>query len=69
MVPQFRPQAALHMLSKLLNLEHLSPLLPSNETLTKVCTMGFNDIMGEWTEKAKKCPYVCDCCAKATVTA
>lgn len=63
MVPQFRPQAALHMLSKLVKFEHLSPLLPSNDTLTSVCTMGFNDMMGKWTEKAKKCPFVCNCCA------
>ena len=64
MVPQFRPQAALHMLSKLLKLEHLSPLLPSNATLTSVCTLGFHEMMKKWTEKAKQCPYVCDCCAE-----
>lgn len=62
MVPQFRPQAALHMLTKLVNLNELSPLLPSNNTLTSVCTMGFQTMMKNWTERAKRCPYVCDCC-------
>jgi cathepsin A (carboxypeptidase C) len=62
MVPQFRPQAALHMLSKLIKLRPLSPLLPTNQTLTDSCEMGFRKMMSNWTEKAKKCPYVCDCC-------
>jgi cathepsin A (carboxypeptidase C) len=64
MVPQFRPQAALHMISKLVKFESLSPLLPSNETLMNICTMGFNELMEKWTEKAKSCPYVCNCCGK-----
>mmetsp|Transcript_23257 Transcript_23257/g.35210 ORF Transcript_23257/g.35210 Transcript_23257/m.35210 type:complete len:544 (-) Transcript_23257:9-1640(-) len=62
MVPQFRPQAALHMLSKLLKLEPLSPLLPSNKTLMNVCDFAFSKIMKNWTETAKDCPYVCNCC-------
>jgi serine carboxypeptidase-like clade I len=67
MVPQFRPQAALHMISKFVKMEHLAPLLPSNDTLTSICTMGFNGMMKNWTEKAKKCPYVCDCCEEEDV--
>jgi hypothetical protein len=35
-VPAFRPQAALHFLQKLVNLDPLSPLLPSNATLLAV---------------------------------
>ena len=68
MVPQFRPQAALHMLSKLLADEPLSPLLPTNETLTNTCQMSFNHMMANWTEHAKSCPYVCDCCSDGKVT-
>jgi len=59
MVPQFRPQAALHMLSKLLQEQPLSPLLPTNATLEHVCSMEFSDMMNNWTETAKNCPYIC----------
>jgi cathepsin A (carboxypeptidase C) len=58
MVPQFRPQAALHMIQKLVSYQDLSPLLPSNETLTKMCDKGFSKSMDSWTEKAKGSPYV-----------
>jgi cathepsin A (carboxypeptidase C) len=58
MVPQFRPQAALHMIQKLISYQELSPLLPSNETLSKMCDKGFIKAMNAWTEKAKGAPYV-----------
>jgi serine carboxypeptidase-like clade 1 len=58
MVPQFRPQAALHMLTKLISYEELSPLLPSNATLAKICNEAFEKKMNEWTEQAKSSPYV-----------
>ena len=60
MVPQFRPQAALHMLSKLISYQDLSPLLPLNATLESVSDTGFTQFMDEWTEKAKGPPYVDD---------
>jgi serine carboxypeptidase-like clade I len=61
MVPQFRPQAALHMLVKLLQKENglLSPLLPSNRTLTGMDVLTFQDAMDDWTESAMAEPYVC----------
>ena len=58
MVPQFRPQAALHMLQKLINYEDLSPLLPSNKTLTELDDNSFYDAMNKWTESARTHPYV-----------
>lgn len=58
MVPQFRPQAALHMLDRLVHYQSLSPLMPSNETLTEIDTEKFHKIMDEWTEKAKSKPFV-----------
>jgi hypothetical protein len=60
MVPQFRPQAALHMLTKLITYADLSPALPSNATLAKICDTGFQSKMNAWTEKAKAAPYVDD---------
>jgi serine carboxypeptidase-like clade 1 len=58
MVPQFRPQAALHMLSKLLKKQDLSPLLPSNQTLTAMSDNDFSHTLEEWTEKAMMAPFV-----------
>lgn len=60
MVPQFRPQAALHMLSKLITYADLSPALPSNATLAKILDTAFQSKMDAWTEKAKAAPYVDD---------
>jgi len=60
MVPQFRPQAALHFLYKFINYEDLTPLLPSNETLLNICDHGFERLMEKWTEDAKSAPYVED---------
>lgn len=58
MVPQFRPQAALHMIEKLVTYKELSPLLPSNETLFEMCDKGFMKVMNDWTETAKSPPFV-----------
>jgi cathepsin A (carboxypeptidase C) len=58
MVPQFRPQAALHMLHKLVSFQDLSPLMPQNRTLVKLCEKCFLAVMSEWTKDAKSAPYV-----------
>ena len=58
MVPQFRPQAAFHMLSKLLSNEFLSPLLPSNLTLRNTTDTEFVRLLDAWTMQAKSVPYV-----------
>jgi len=59
MVPQFRPQAALHFLHQfLLSDQTLSPLMPSNKTLTELDDADFSSTMAKWTESAMKAPYV-----------
>jgi len=60
MVPQFRPQAALHMIAKMVHYQDLSPLLPTNETLTKMDDDVFAATMNAWTETARSPPYVMD---------
>lgn len=60
MVPQFRPQAALHMLQKLLAGQDLSPLLPTNATLLTMSDSQFAVAMDRWTEQAKASPYASD---------
>jgi serine carboxypeptidase-like clade 1 len=70
MVPQFRPQAALHFLNQFLsNGKLLSPLLPSNATLTELSDADFLTAMNGWTEAAMKAPYVTpDLVAEAATT-
>ena len=58
MVPQFRPQAALHMLDKLVCYQDLSPLMPSNATLAAMAREDFRIVLDEWTESAMRPPYV-----------
>ena len=58
MVPQFRPEAALHMLDKLVHFQDLSPLLPSNATLAVMKREEFRTVLDEWTESAMSPPYV-----------
>ena len=58
MVPQFRPQAALHFLNQFLKGQPLSPLLPKNATLAKLSNHDFRSAIDEWTESAMKEPYV-----------
>ena len=59
MVPQFRPQAALAFLKSFVEGKNLlSPLMPKNETLTKLSDGEFAKTMASWTEKAQGPPYV-----------
>jgi len=58
MVPQFRPQAALHFLHKFLKGENLSPLLPFNDTLANMTDEEFQQANQQWTESAMNPPYV-----------
>jgi len=58
MVPQFRPQAALHFLYKFITYGDLSPFLPSNSTLKKMDDAAFSKAMDAWVEAAQKPPYV-----------
>lgn len=56
MVPQFRPQAAMHMLDRLINYQPLSPLLPKNETLIAMSDDEFDTAINQWTSFAKTMP-------------
>lgn len=59
MVPQFRPQAALHFLNQFLTSDQLlSPLLPDNSTLADLSDADFRTTMDGWTKAAMKAPYV-----------
>ena len=58
MVPQFRPQAALHMVNRLVSFRPLSPMLPLNATLEDLSEAEFVSEMNDWTEAAKASPYV-----------
>ena len=63
MVPQFRPQAALHFLQMFLAEEQaggalLAPLLPTNDTLTAMSNDDFNEALDDWTELATTSDYV-----------
>jgi cathepsin A (carboxypeptidase C) len=58
MVPQFRPQAALHFLNQFIEGQALSPLLPTNATLAGFSNLEFQKAIDGWTEAAMKCPYV-----------
>ena len=60
MVPQFRPQAALHFLKKLVEGQDLSPLMPNNVTLKALSDTDFKVVADGWTETAMRSPYV-DC--------
>jgi len=57
-VPQFRPQAALHMLDRLVHYADLSPSWPNNATLSKMSEKAFKEAMDQWTESAMTAPYV-----------
>lgn len=58
MVPQFRPRVALHMLTKLLELEPLAPRLPTDEQLAQWADGDFEGAIDGWTDRAKAPPYV-----------
>jgi cathepsin A (carboxypeptidase C) len=58
MVPQFRPQAALHMLAKVLSKDMFAPLLPTNHSLMTMNDSEYQDALDAWTIAAKAAPYV-----------
>jgi len=58
MVPQFRPQAALHFLRKFVSGEDLSPLLPLNDTIVSFDDKAFQTAANAWTETAMQRPFV-----------
>jgi len=58
MVPQFRPRAALHMLTKLLELEPLAPRLPADSELATWADDEFERAIDNWTDRARAPPYV-----------
>ena len=58
MVPQFRPQAALHFLQKFVRGEELSPLLPLNKTLADMSDEIFESFTNDWTEAASQSPFL-----------
>jgi len=60
MVPQFRPQAALHFLERFLMEGEvmLRPLLPKNETVAGMEDGEWKSFMDDWTESAMKPPFV-----------
>jgi serine carboxypeptidase-like clade I len=59
MIPQFRPKASLHILSSFLSPDPImSPLLPTNETLSSMSSSEFFHAMDKWTKLAKSTPYV-----------
>jgi serine carboxypeptidase-like clade I len=59
MVPQFRPQAALQVISKLVNGQQLlSPLLAPNATLQSLSDIEFDTLLDTWTKSARIAPYV-----------
>lgn len=53
MVPQFRPQAAERLLSRLLTGEAFAPLLPTGAELAAMSDAEFDDSVDQWTKKAK----------------
>merc|ERR1711935_1296865 len=58
MVPQFRPQAAEHLVKMFLSGEPLSPLLPDDELLKRATQAEFAKIMDTWTLEAQSPSYV-----------
>lgn len=58
MVPQFRPQAALHFLKKFIHGHDLSPLMPFNATLQDMSEHMFHLTANAWTESAMRDPFV-----------
>lgn len=60
MVPQFRPQAALRFIVKLVSStdSEMSPLLPSDKELANMKNKEFQNAMNEWTTLAKSSSLV-----------
>ena len=57
MVPQFRPQASLHQIAKVLLAQPFAPLLPSNATLANMTDAEYDTALDTWTVAAKKAPF------------
>eukprot|EP00656_Telonema_subtile_P017622 TRINITY_DN1947_c0_g1_i1.p1 TRINITY_DN1947_c0_g1~~TRINITY_DN1947_c0_g1_i1.p1 ORF type:complete len:558 (-),score=103.07 TRINITY_DN1947_c0_g1_i1:70-1743(-) len=57
MVPQFRPQAALHMLNKVLLGIPFSPMYKSNATIAGMSDDEYSAELSAWTQAAKAAPY------------
>merc|ERR1712028_296159 len=58
MVPQFRPQSALHFLNKFVHGNYVSPLLPLNKTLADMSDEIFELFTNDWTEAARQSPFL-----------
>jgi cathepsin A (carboxypeptidase C) len=54
MVPQFRPQAAERLLSRLLSGESFAPLLPSDAELVAMSDAQFDTYVDNWTKAAEQ---------------
>jgi len=54
MVPQFRPQAAVRLLDRLLSGKAFTPLLPSDSELAAMDDDAFDQAVDQWTDKAEK---------------
>jgi len=57
MVPQFRPQASLHQMAKVLSAQPFAPLLPSNGTLANMTDAEYDTALDKWTLAAKAAPF------------
>ena len=58
MVPQFRPRAALHMLTKVLEDKPLAPPLTPGPSLASMSEEAFDKFLDSWTSGSKAAPYV-----------
>jgi len=58
MVPQFRAQASLQQISKVVLKQPFTPLMPGNATLANMTDSEFSDALDKWTIKAKAQPFV-----------
>jgi len=58
MVPQFRPRAALHLITKVLQMQPLAPRLPTDAQLKAMGEDEFDGALDAWTDRAQAPPYV-----------
>jgi len=58
MVPQFRPRAALHMLTKVLSGADFAPPLTPGDSLSDMTDDAFEAFLDKWTDAAQTAPYV-----------
>jgi hypothetical protein len=57
MVPQFRPQASLHQIAKVLLNEGFAPLLPANASIANMTDDQYDTALDTWTVAAKAAPF------------